>query len=78
MRSEPQNIGLALYVFTSKLSCLIRSGHLIFQTNVVQRVNSGRIRLVHGDMYGWLYMLPSENSGKKLKFLREVINLKQI
>ena len=78
MRSEPQNIGLAFDVLTPKLSCLIRFGYLIFQRNVVQRVNSGRISLVDGDMYGWLYMLPSENSGEKLKFLREVINLKQI
>ena len=45
MRSEPQNIGLAFDVLTPKLSCLIRFGHLIFQTNVVQRVNSGRISL---------------------------------
>ena len=63
MRSEPQNIGLAFDVLTPKLSCLIRFGHLIFQTSVVQRVNSGQISLVHGDMYGWLYMSPSDISG---------------
>ena len=39
MRSEPQNIGLALDVLTPKLSCLIRFDPLIFQTNVVERVN---------------------------------------
>ena len=46
MRSEPQNIGLAFDVLIRKLSCLIRFGHLIFQTNVVQRVNSGQISVV--------------------------------
>ena len=46
MRSEPQNFALAFDVLTPELSCLIRFGHLIFQTNVVQRVNSGRICLV--------------------------------
>ena len=39
MRSEPQNIGLAFDVLNPKLSCLIRFHHLIFQTNVVHRVN---------------------------------------
>ena len=46
MRSEPQNIGLAFDVLTPKLSCVIRFDHLIFQTNVVQRVNSGQISVV--------------------------------
>ena len=46
MRSEPQNIGFAFHVLTPKLSCLIRFGYLNFQTNVVQRVNSGKISLV--------------------------------
>ena len=46
MRSEPQNIGLAFDVLNPKISCLIRFGHLIFQTNVVERVNSGKISLV--------------------------------
>ena len=75
MKSEPQNIGLAFDVLNPKLSCLIRFGHRIFQTNVVQWVNSLQIS---GDMYRWLYMSPSENSSEKLKFLRELINLKQI
>ena len=46
MRSEPQNIGLAFDVLTPKLSRLIRFSHLIFETNVVERVNSGQISLV--------------------------------
>ena len=46
MSSEPQNIGLAFDVLTPKLSCLIRFSHLIFETNVVERVNSGQISLV--------------------------------
>ena len=46
MRSEPQNIGLAFDVLTPKLSCLTRFNRLIFETNVVERVNSGRICLV--------------------------------
>ena len=40
MRSEP------FEVLTPKLSCLIRFSHLIFETNVVERVNSGQISLV--------------------------------
>ena len=53
MRREAQNIGLAFDLLTPKLSCLIRLSHvhLIFETNVVERVNSGQISLVHGDMY---------------------------
>ena len=51
MRSEPQNIGLGLDVSTPKLPCLTRSDHLIFETNAVEPVNSGKISLVHGDMY---------------------------
>ena len=46
MRSESQNIGLAFDVLTPKLSCLIGIDHLIFQTNVVERVNSGKVSLV--------------------------------
>ena len=46
MRSDPQNIRLAFDVFTPILSCLIRFCHIIFETNVVERVNSGQIRLV--------------------------------
>ena len=46
MRSEPQNVGLALDVLTPKLSCLIRFSHIFFQTNVVERDNSGKISLV--------------------------------
>ena len=46
MRSEPQNIGLAFDVLTPKLSCVIRFDDLIFQTNVVERVISGKISLV--------------------------------
>ena len=46
MRSEPQNIGLAFHVLTFKPSCLIRFGPVIFQTNVVEGVNSGQISLV--------------------------------
>ena len=46
MRSEPQNIGFAFDVLTPKLSCLIRFSPLIFETNVVERVNSGQISLV--------------------------------
>ena len=45
MRSELQNIGLAFDVLTPKLLCLIRFMHLIFETNVVERVNSGQINL---------------------------------
>ena len=46
MRSEPQNIGLAFDVSTPKLSCMIRFDYLIFQANIVERVNSGKISLV--------------------------------
>ena len=46
MRSEPQSIGLAFDVLTPKLSCLIEFRHFIFETNVVERVNSGQISLV--------------------------------
>ena len=46
MRSEPQNIGPAFDVLTPKLSCLIQFDRLIFQTNVVERVNSGKNSLV--------------------------------
>ena len=46
MSSEPQNIGLAFDVLTPKLSCLTRFFHLIFETNLVERVNSGQVSLV--------------------------------
>ena len=46
MRSEPQNIGLAFDVLTRKLSCLTRFIHPMFETHVVEQVNSGRISLV--------------------------------
>ena len=46
MRSEPQIIGFAFDVLTPKRSCLIRSSPLIFETNVVERVNLGQISLV--------------------------------
>ena len=46
MRIEPHNIGLAFDVLTPKPSCLIRFSLLIFETNVVERVNSGQINLV--------------------------------
>ena len=46
MRSEPQNIELAFDVLTPNLSCLIRFNHLIFETNVVEQVNSGQISFV--------------------------------
>ena len=46
MRSEPQDIGLASDVLNPKLPCLTRFSHLIFETNVVERVNSGQICLV--------------------------------
>ena len=43
MRSEPQNMVLALGVLTPKLSCLTRFILLIFETNLV---DSGEISLV--------------------------------
>ena len=46
MRNKPQNIGLAFDVLTPNLSRLIRFSHLIFETNVVEQVNSGQISLV--------------------------------
>ena len=46
MRSEPQNIGRAFDVLTPNLSRVIRLSHLIFETNVVEQVNSGQISLV--------------------------------
>ena len=41
-----QNIGLAFDVLTPKLSYLIRFSLLIFETNAVERANSGQISLV--------------------------------
>ena len=46
MRSEPQNIGLALEVLSPKLSCLTRFFYLILEIIFVERVNSGQISLV--------------------------------
>ena len=46
MRSEPQNIGLAFDVLTPNLSPAIRFSYLIFETNVVEQVNSRQISLV--------------------------------
>ena len=58
MRSEPQNIGLAFDVSTPKLSCLIRFDHLIFQANIVERVNSLKAFLIleQRNIYAWLYV----------------------
>ena len=44
--SEPQQTVLALEVQTPKLPCLTRIAHLVFETNVVERANSGQISLV--------------------------------
>ena len=46
MTSEPQDMVLAVYVQTPKLPCLTRFSQLVFETNVVERVNSGQISLV--------------------------------
>ena len=46
MRSKTQNIGLTFDVLTHKLTCLTRFSHLVFETNVVERVDSGEISLV--------------------------------
>ena len=46
MSREPQNIGLTFDVLTPKLLCLTRFFHLIFETNLVERVNSGQTSLV--------------------------------
>ena len=46
MRSEPQDMALAVDVQTPKLPCLTRFIHLMFETNVVERVKSGQISLV--------------------------------
>ena len=69
MRREAQNIGLAFDLLTPKLSCLIRSSHLILETNVVERVNSGQISLV---------VTCTADCTCHPSFLRELINLKQI
>ena len=79
MSSEPENIGRAFDVLTFKPSCLIRFGHLIFQTNVViERVNSGQISLVVTCTGTADCTCHHENSGENLKFLRELNYLKQI
>ena len=46
MRSEPQDTVLAVDVQTPKLPCLTRCIRLMFETNVVEPVNSGQISLV--------------------------------
>ena len=46
MRSEPQDMVLAVDVQTPKLPCLTRFIRPMFETNVVERVNSGQISLV--------------------------------
>ena len=71
MSSEPQNIGFAFDVLAPNLSCLI------FKINVVERVNSGQISLVvtcTADCACHHFRI----AAKKLKFLRELSNLKQI
>ena len=45
MRSEPQDMVLAFEVLTPKLSYLTRLIHLMFETNLVERINSGQISL---------------------------------
>ena len=55
MRSEPQNIVIAFDVIPT-LPCLSRC----YERNIVEWVNSTQIDLVHGDMYRWLYMSPSD------------------
>ena len=72
MRSEPQDIGFAFDVLTPKLPCLTRFSNVIFETNVVKRVNSDQVSLVVTCTAARLYMSPSD------KFRREVSNLKQI
>ena len=72
MRSKPQNIALAFDVLTPKLSCLIRFDQLIFQTNVVERVNSGQI------VSWWHVPLIVHATIWKNWELRELSNLKQI
>ena len=77
MRREAQNIELAFDVLSLKLSCLIRFSHLIFETNVVERVNSGQISLV----VTYVPLIVHVTIGQfrlKFKFLRELSNLKQI
>ena len=46
MRSDPQSIRLAFDDLTPKMLCLIRFSDLIFETNVVERVNLGQISLL--------------------------------
>ena len=49
--SKPQDIPFAFDVLTPKLPCLTRFSHPIFETNVVEPVNSGQISLVHGHIF---------------------------
>ena len=46
VRSEPQDTVFAVEVQTPKLPCLTRIARHMFETNVVERVNSGQISLV--------------------------------
>ena len=46
MRREPQNMVLAFGLLTPTQSRLTRFIHLIFETNPVERVDSGQISLV--------------------------------
>ena len=46
MRCEPQDTVVAVEVQNPKLPCLTRIAHLMFETNVVERANSGQISLV--------------------------------
>ena len=50
MRSEPQDIALAFDVLIPKMPCLARLSYLIFETKVVEPVNSGQISLMHACM----------------------------
>ena len=46
MRSEPQDMALAVDVQTPKLPCLTGFIYLMFELDVVERVKSGQISLV--------------------------------
>ena len=51
MGSKPQDIPFAFDVLTPKLPYLTRFSHPIFETNVVEPVNSGQTSHVHGQMF---------------------------
>ena len=52
MRSEPENMGLAFDILTPKLSCLTRSIHPMFETNLLneltqaESVSSWHVQLI--------------------------------